>query len=124
MRWLPESINLPIRIIAPVTVFAQHGYIIGPPSGEDWQQKQLFAEAATLRPGGTVAAHGLDTIWFNRWGATYYAERFGLRLTNIDTQPDLIIGRSSAPVTPPDGYEEFRRTLLPDGTAAQTFRRI
>ena len=61
-----------------ITFFAQHGYIIGPPSREHWYQQQAFEDIAQGGEPGKFAFIGGDSIWFNTWGTRYYALKYGL----------------------------------------------
>jgi 4-amino-4-deoxy-L-arabinose transferase-like glycosyltransferase len=105
-----------------VTVFAQHGYIIGPPTNENWHQEDLFtAIAAAVPPSGrTYDYEGPDSIWFNPFGAAYYAARYDVQPAQPDVADFLIVGGSPAA---PAGFRAFRRYALPDGETVILYRR-
>ena len=100
---------LPIEAsVGPVVVFAQHGYLIGPPAHEDWHLEEAVTQVAARWPGGTVSYAGLDTIWCNPWDVRYYAAKYGL--TYVDRDPDATIARGDIGVALPDGT---RLTIVP-----------
>ena len=116
---LPKSttIALPSASFSPgsVSVFAQHGYINGPPTSDDWHQADAF-RALTAFPASQrrVIYEGPDTIWFNRIGNHYYALRHDAHLVKLGRARFLIVrGRKQ----PPAGFAPIRRWRLPDGEA-------
>jgi 4-amino-4-deoxy-L-arabinose transferase-like glycosyltransferase len=124
---LPRSVivDVPDTSFGPsgLTLFAQSGYIIGPPTHEDWHQADVFAALARFpRPERTFAYRGPDTIWFNGHGLRYYA------LTHDATQVDaaqarFLLERGRAHATPA-GYVRLERWRLPDGGTLAVYRRI
>lgn len=53
-------------------VYAQGGYIIGPPQQEKWFQEEIIEEVAKEKDSKLYYV-GLDTVWFNNWGLIYYS---------------------------------------------------
>jgi 4-amino-4-deoxy-L-arabinose transferase-like glycosyltransferase len=94
--------------VGPVDAFAQHGYIIGAPTHEDWHLQEAVAQVAARWPGGTVSYAGLDTIWCNPWDVRYYAAKYGL--TYVERDADATITRGNVGVALPDGT---RLTIVP-----------
>jgi 4-amino-4-deoxy-L-arabinose transferase-like glycosyltransferase len=102
---------LPGRLVA----FGQHGYIIGPPTNEDWHQADAVRFVTTApRDEQKFTYAGPDTTWFNGFGLAYYAMRYDVTLESLGPAHFLIY-RGPLPTTPP-GYAERRRWTLPDGT--------
>jgi 4-amino-4-deoxy-L-arabinose transferase-like glycosyltransferase len=97
-----------------LVVFAQHGYIIGPPTHEDWHQAESV-RALTVVPADhrTFRYEGPDTIWFNEFGLNYYALRYDAQLVT-NGPAHFLVYRGPLPSTPP-GFVERRRWPLPDG---------
>jgi len=93
---LPAQVNA-----GPVLAFAQHGYLIGAPTHEDWHLEEATAEVAARWPGGSVRYVGLDTIWCNPWAVRYFAAKHGL--TYDERDPDATIARGDVGVALPDG---------------------
>jgi hypothetical protein len=92
----------------PIVAFAQHGYIIGAPTHENWHLEDAVAQVAARWPGGTVSYAGLDTIWCNPWDVRYYAAKYGL--TYVDSNADATVTRGDVGVALPDGT---RLTVVP-----------
>ena len=101
--FLPAEVD-----VGPAVAFAQHGYIIGAPTHEDWHLEEAVAQVAARWPGGTVGYTGLDTIWCNPWDVRYYAAKYGL--TYVERDPDATITRGNVGVALPDGT---RLTVVP-----------
>lgn len=93
------------------TVWAPHGYIISAPTDERWHQSEAFERAAQL--GQRVYYQAWDSIWFNNWGAVYYAQQKNLQLI---TAPDQL-GTAQAVITrtvPPTAAAQFQDTYKPE----------
>jgi hypothetical protein len=97
-----------------INVFAQHGYINGPPTSENWHQADAFRtlEAFPARQR-RVAYEGPDTMWFNRIANYYYALRYDAKLVP-PRRARFVIARSSKRLA---GFAPLRRWKLPDGEA-------
>jgi 4-amino-4-deoxy-L-arabinose transferase-like glycosyltransferase len=122
---LPKTIQASLPATsAPGTlvVFAQHGYLIGPPTDERWHQEDLFTTMAKFPASErTFAYRGPDTIWFNHWGFAYYALRYGARRTPAQ-RAAFLVARGERKGTP-GGFVRLRDWRLPDGGSLALFRR-
>jgi len=111
------SVDLPRASFVPrtLTLFAQRGYIIGPPTDEDWHQADPFRTIASFpKPERSLAYMGADTIWFNTTALTYYSSRYGVRRADAANAAFLLVRSDVAPRTP-SGYRSLERWGLPDG---------
>jgi 4-amino-4-deoxy-L-arabinose transferase-like glycosyltransferase len=108
--------NIPQLDGGRITLFAQHGYIVGPPSGEDWHQEDLFRAMATVPSAErTFVFEGGDSIWFNTWGTRYYALRYDATwIADLRTAHFLIV-RGAPTSAIPDGFARIRSFTLPGG---------
>jgi 4-amino-4-deoxy-L-arabinose transferase-like glycosyltransferase len=123
---LPKEVRLrlPTTRIGPssLTVFAQHGYLIGPPTDERWHQADVFT-AMTRYPRSqrTFAFEGAETTWFNHWGLSYYALRYGARPTSVSDATFVIErGRAGDRLL---GYTRLKGWQLPGGDALGLYGR-
>jgi 4-amino-4-deoxy-L-arabinose transferase-like glycosyltransferase len=105
-----------------ITVFAQHGWLVGPPDGDEWHQEEPFEEIAT-RGGQDFAFSGGDSIWFNTWGTRYYALKHHQTWLDWSARPRFLIARGPAPPGSTEGYGVARRWSLPDGETLTLFER-
>jgi hypothetical protein len=111
------SVSLPRTSVAPrtLTLFAQRGYIIGPPTDEDWHQADPFRMIASFpKSERSLSYTGPDTIWFNATGLTYYSSRYGVRQLDAANAAFLLVRSDIAPSTP-IGRRVLERWRLPDG---------
>jgi 4-amino-4-deoxy-L-arabinose transferase-like glycosyltransferase len=111
------TLNLPRASFAPrtLTLFAQRGYIIGPPTDEDWHQDDPFRTIASFpKSERSLSYTGPDTIWFNATGLTYYSSRYEVRQADAASAAFLLVRGHTAPSTPV-GYRLLERWRLPDG---------
>jgi 4-amino-4-deoxy-L-arabinose transferase-like glycosyltransferase len=116
------TIGLPSGSLSPgsIYVFAQSGYINGPPTDENWHQAEAF-RAITAFPAKQRRAiyEGPDTMWFNRLGNHYFALRDNVQLVPLE-QARFVLARSrSAPV----GFSPIRRWVLPDSEPLVLYER-
>jgi 4-amino-4-deoxy-L-arabinose transferase-like glycosyltransferase len=123
---LPRSVvvDVPSTSFGPsaVTVFGQHGYLIGPPTSEEWHQADPFeAMAAFPRAQRRFAYRGPDTIWFNLHGIGYYALRYDARWVDV-THARFLLDRGRLR-PPPTGFVRLERWLLPDGGTLALYER-
>jgi hypothetical protein len=108
----------------PVTVIAKRGYIIGPPSGEDWHQEEIFQEIAHSGSRRTLWYRSPDTIWFNHAAMNYYARQYGVEVVDSPKRADyLAIRNSQLDPGPPKGFSVNGLHHLPDGTTLVLYRR-
>ena len=126
---LPSEIgfDMPRTSFAPrrVTLFAQRGYIIGPPTRENWHQTDAFeAMAGFARSERRFSYTGPDTIWFNATGLAYYSLRYNAKRVDGDAARFLLHRSATATQTPPVGFEPLDRWRLPDGGTLVLYRRV
>jgi dolichyl-phosphate-mannose-protein mannosyltransferase len=123
---LPDDVSLDVPAgaigLRHVTLFGQHGYLVGPPTREDWHQSDAVSVMTRVpRADRTFAFLGRESIWFNKFGIDYYARRIGAHW-RPRSSAHFLIARGSAPVTPP-GLVQVARWQLPDGGTLAVFRR-
>jgi 4-amino-4-deoxy-L-arabinose transferase-like glycosyltransferase len=117
------TIGLPSGSFSPgsIYVFAQYGYVNGPPTADDWHQADAFrAIGAFPAPQRRVIYEGPDTMWFNRLGNRYYALRYNAELVSLG-RARFVIARSRKP---PTGFVGIRRWELPDGERLVLYDRV
>jgi hypothetical protein len=107
-----------------LTVFAQHGYIIGPPTSEHWYQREVFADIAHGGAPPTFYFSGSDSIWFNTWGTRYYMLLYGLSWVATPGQANFLVYRSTTPPQIPDGFGSLGTWRLPDGGTLYLYKRF
>ena len=105
-------------------LFAQHGFLLGPPSRQEWHQADLFREIAA-RGGKSFAYSGnpLETIWFNTWGIRYYALRYHLSWVFPNAAQFLIV-RGPVPPGLTGGFVEIRDYSLPYSGPVRLYQRV
>jgi len=122
---LPKDVTLGTGGTSPgVTFFAQHGYIIGPPSGERWYQDEVFRQIAHQRGRPTFWYEGPDSIWFNTWGIRYYSLRYHDLWVASPAQANFIVSRGRFAPPLKGAYVLIRHYPLPDGEALGLYERI
>jgi hypothetical protein len=125
--FLPTSLRLDVH--APrlglengVTAFAQQGYIVGPPTHEDWHQGDAFTTIGRVpQPQRTFAYDGPDTVWFNLHGLSYYTQRYRVRWVE-PSHARFFLVRNGSPTTP-RGFVRLQRWELPDGGRLALYER-
>jgi hypothetical protein len=116
------TIALPSGTFSPgsISVFAQHGYLNGPPTSDDWHQADAFRAMTAFPPSQRRAIYaGPDTMWFNRIGNHYYALRYGAELVPL-RRARFLIARDRKP---PAGFSPVSRWRLPDGGSLVLYER-
>jgi 4-amino-4-deoxy-L-arabinose transferase-like glycosyltransferase len=106
------------------TVFAQHGYIIGPPTHEHWYQQQVFAQIAHSGGMPTFTYTGADSIWFNTWGTRYYALLYNLTWVASPDQAGYLVYRDVPSPSIPAGFGRVGSWTLPDGEPLYLYKRF
>lgn len=76
--------------LGPLTWWRSTGYITGSPERAQWCQEDAFVRAQSYSPN--IRSIGLDTIWYNGWGNSYYAIRDKAQSTAAERT--IIIERS------------------------------
>lgn len=116
------SLLIPASLQAgPITVFAQHGYIIGAPTNENWQQQQIM-QYISEQPGKKVLLDTTspDTMWFNHWGNKYFESLYGVIGTGDVQNANYAI----IPVgTELEGFTVIKTYTLPDGRTINLVQR-
>jgi hypothetical protein len=105
-----------------ITLFAQHGWLVGPPSGEQWHQEDVFKDIATRAPKSPFAFTGGDSIWFNTWGTRYYSLKYELPWV-FQGQARFLIIRGPPQAGATRGFAQMRQYRLPDGETLTLFER-
>ena len=120
-----------IAIADRVVIWAPHGYLIGAPSADRWYQAEAFDQARAISPA--IHYQAWDTIWFNNWGAAYYAHQLGLTMVPSTENAGAMITRT-APATAPaelraawqpepaQGWTKVWSRSLPDGTTVTVWQ--
>jgi 4-amino-4-deoxy-L-arabinose transferase-like glycosyltransferase len=103
-------------------VWGPHGYIIGPPSGEDWALEPAF-QLMAAQPG-PVAYNGIDTIWCNNWDILYLGRKYRLPVVSDQEAARYLLYRApaSAPGAPAP-WRLRRQADLPDHTRFFVYER-
>lgn len=103
--------------VGPITVFAQKGYIIGPPSQENWYQQEIINYIAN-QPGDSVFLDnsGPDVMWFNNWANRYYSQLYGVAGTTKPAEANYALVRPGTTIEGWAEVKEVKRFVLPDGT--------
>jgi 4-amino-4-deoxy-L-arabinose transferase-like glycosyltransferase len=121
----PSSVRLglPSSSFGPgsLTLFAQSGYLIGPPTREQWHQEDVFRTIArSPNQNRTFAYRGPDTIWFNKHGLNYFALRYHTKWAPL-SQATFLLVRGRSPL--PSGFVRIRRWLMPRGESLALYKR-
>jgi 4-amino-4-deoxy-L-arabinose transferase-like glycosyltransferase len=108
-----------------IVLFAQHGWLVGPPTHERWYQEDAFREIATRnRSGSTFWFKGRDSIWFNTWGTRYYSIRYHSVWVASPGEAQFLIVRGPVPAGVTDGFARIKRFRLPDGETLTLYQRV
>ena len=92
-----------------ITLFAQHGYPIGPPTHEQWHQEDLFRAIASVpKAERTFVFEGGDSMWFNTWGTRYYALRYDATWIADQSAASFLIVRGPPTSPVPSGFGQIR----------------
>jgi 4-amino-4-deoxy-L-arabinose transferase-like glycosyltransferase len=124
---LPKNVAVDTKAtpFGAVTLFAQHGYIIGPPTRENWHQQQLVRIVAAAPPGSrSLTFRGPETIWFNAWDLWYASQRYRVPLVKSFDAADYVIVRGDGRRPPAASFERIRRFPLPEGGTVELYRRV
>jgi 4-amino-4-deoxy-L-arabinose transferase-like glycosyltransferase len=120
---LPERVAVTIGS-TEVALFAQRGYITGPPDAARWYQEEIFLDARRFEPRApSIWYAGPSTIWFNVPGLDYYSRRYDVAFAATPEEATYLAVRGAEEWSPPEGFEPVRRVALPDGTVLATYRR-
>jgi hypothetical protein len=106
-----------------LTIFAQHGWLVGPPSDEKWYHEAVFTEIAA-RNGTSFWYAGGDSIWFNTWGTRYYALKYGAAWVASPQEAEYLIVRGSAAPGLTNGFVRLKEYALPDAEPLRLYARV
>lgn len=111
---LPKKVNF-----GEFTVFAQKGYIIGPPTNENWRQEKIFDDI-TNQPGEKVLFISLspEEMFFNSWGNRYYAELNNIEITDNLGKSNFVIAKLKDPILSDSKFVIIGEYPLPNGETA------
>jgi 4-amino-4-deoxy-L-arabinose transferase-like glycosyltransferase len=122
---LPAEATIgPVDTTPGLTLFAQRGYIIGPPTHERWYQQQVFAQIAHSGGMPTFTYTGADSIWFNTWGTRYYALLYNLTWVASPDQAGYLVYRDVPSPRIPSGFGRVGSWTLPDGEPLYLYKRF
>jgi 4-amino-4-deoxy-L-arabinose transferase-like glycosyltransferase len=122
---LPTNAAIGTGGVSPgFTVFAQQGYIIGPPSNEHWYQQQVFQQIAHSGGAPTFFFSGADSIWFNTWGTRYYMLLYNLSWVATPAQANYLVYRDVPNPEVPSGFGRVGTWTLPDGEPLYLYKRF
>ena len=100
------------------------GYLIGAPSHENWHQEELVQTIDGYPPEEReVASSGLTLMYFNDYGLSYYAKRYGVRTKGIDERPAFLLVREPVEPSLTKDYRVVQKAVLPDGSTVELWKR-
>ncbi len=115
LSFLPKNVIVDLNEKNKLVLFAQNGYLIGPPTRENWYLVEAI-EYIKKTPNSSFAFEGLDTIWFNKSALSFYAQKGQLRFVSNSQEADLLLIRNGEEINCPSERVETKTFLLPDGT--------
>ncbi len=121
LSYLPPEVTLSFKPVELVAL-AQRGYIIGPPSREQWHQEAIIKRLAASSTPRTLYSAGNDSIWFNRWGSAYYAKLYHIDQVASYDRAQYAIVRSPTIMTDM-AFEQIGHYALPDGSSMNLYER-
>jgi 4-amino-4-deoxy-L-arabinose transferase-like glycosyltransferase len=120
MPFLPKAVAVTTKQNS-LTLWAQHGYIIAQPSGQDWHLEPAFRIAS----GSSLAYNGPDTIWFNSYAMLYYATKYNVAMQASPNQAHYYLVRTKASSPKAlSGYNQISRYTLPDDGTVTLYRSV
>jgi hypothetical protein len=97
----------------PSPIYSQRGYIIGPPTRENWGLTEVFQYLSCQPPEQrSLSFSGQETIWLNGWDIIYYRQLYQVGDPTPNKANYLLIRSATVPV---GGSIVMSRTL-PDQT--------
>jgi 4-amino-4-deoxy-L-arabinose transferase-like glycosyltransferase len=79
-----------------LNVFSQKGYIIGPPTKEEWYQEKIFNDISKEVGEGTLYINSApEYMFFNSWGNRYYSKIYSLDIVDSNEAEFIIASRSN-----------------------------
>lgn len=121
---LPRSIDFDF-FKTKVVLFAQHGYLIGSPTKDDWKMEQIiFKVKNNSVQNKTFSFEGIDSIWFNKSALSYFAHKEGLEFSQDEEKAGFLLLRSSEEKICPKDFEKVQSDQLPDKTSLVLCKRL
>ena len=110
-----------------IVLFAQHGWLVGPPSAGAWHEDDVFRQMAARSnqpafwfwpsyPAG-------DSIWLNTWSTRYYSLRYGATWVGSPNEARFLVIRGAAPAGLTRGFVTVSRYVLPDRGTLSLYER-
>jgi 4-amino-4-deoxy-L-arabinose transferase-like glycosyltransferase len=139
---LPKSITVPLKarpytsnlfFYAPpesirstgIVIFAQHGFVTGRPSDDDWHEDDLFRTIAAQSEHATFWYAGPpDEIWFQTWGLRYYSLRYHATWVALPQQARFLIIRGPVPARVTRGFALIAEYQLRYDGPARLYERV
>jgi len=112
---LPYEVR-PTILEHPVSLYANRGYLIGPPSGENWHQEEIFSTIQRRSRTARLWYRIPSSIWFNDSGMRYYGMRYGIRIVTSQRDATFIAIRKVGAETRFRNFRPSARWRLPDAT--------
>jgi len=108
-----------------LNIFAQKGYIIGPPTKEDWRQSDIFAEISQQSGiKNLFIAFSPEVMFFNSWGNRYFAESRGIAITDVLARANYVITTQNNELIGDKNFTVLAEYALPNGTKAFILKRV
>jgi 4-amino-4-deoxy-L-arabinose transferase-like glycosyltransferase len=107
-----------------IVLFAQHGWLVGPPRHERWYQEDAFREIAARSRSSTFWFTGGDSIWFNTWGTRYYSTKYRSTWVASPGEAQFLIVRGPVPAGVSQGFARIKRYRLSDGETLSLYQRV
>ncbi len=118
---IPKDISF-----GPLEVFGQHGYILGPPTKEDWHQEEVM-RMISRQPSEDreMIFKGFDSIYFNAWAFYYFSRLYGVKYDpdHPPENPPFILWREKAMPPSPPNYRLLQKFVLPDKSFLFVFKK-
>lgn len=117
--FLPKQLNLnrPVKL----AIWAQHGYILGAPTNQDWHLEEMFKLISSTAGGKRTSLdyQGPDTIWFNNWGLRYFALKYQV---DFGPEPGTFFALRGRNLVAPSNYRLIKDFNLPDQTELRLYQ--
>ena len=108
-----------------VNIFAQRGYIIGPPTKEDWRQSDIFLKISQ-QPGAKklYTVYSPEEMYFNSWGNKYFSEIKGITIVDDLEKANYIITSKNNELNQDKKFTIISEYSLPNGTTIYLLKRV
>lgn len=108
-----------------LNIYSQRGYIIGPPTKENWGQQSIFEDLSRQKKEKSIYI-GLspEYMFFNSWGNRYYSVKNGINIVeDMEKANYLIVSRGNFVLNSPN-YKTISSYPLPNGDEALLVEKI